>query len=105
MVVSDWRKNHGFAQYRSSDRTSKNRKGCFVSAGIHDEPPKGGNGRRHTAVTDAGIQVSPADMQRLTKITPEAVGQLQAGVKSSKMGDADGTNTLLYAVAVATLIA
>ena len=57
------------------------------------------------AVTDAGIQVSPADMQKLTKITPEAVGQLQAGVKSSKMGDADGTNTLLYAVAVATLIA
>ena len=57
------------------------------------------------AVTDAGIQVSPADMQRLTKITPEAVGQLQAGVKSSKMGDADGTNTLLYAIVVATAIA
>jgi hypothetical protein len=57
------------------------------------------------AVTDAGIQASPADMQKLTKITPEAVGQLQAGVKSSKMGDADGTNTLLYAVAIATLIA
>ena len=57
------------------------------------------------AVTQAGIQVSPAEMQRLTKITPEAVGQLQAGVKSSKMGDADGTNTLLYAVAIATLIA
>jgi hypothetical protein len=57
------------------------------------------------AVAEAGIQVSPAEMQKLTKITPEAVGQLQAGLKSSKTGDADGTNTLLYAIAVATLIA
>jgi hypothetical protein len=56
------------------------------------------------AVKDAGIQLAPAEMQKLTKITPDAVGQLQAGLKSAKMGDADGTNTLLYAVAVAVLI-
>ena len=57
------------------------------------------------AVKQAGLEVSPADMQKLTKITPEAVGQLQAGLKSAKMGDADGTNTLLYAVVVAAAIA
>jgi hypothetical protein len=56
------------------------------------------------AVKDAGIQMTPAEMQKLTKITPEAVSQLQGGLKSAKMGDADGTNTLLYAVAVAVLI-
>ena len=56
------------------------------------------------AVKEAGIQMAPGEMQKLSKITPEAVSQLQAGTKSAKMGDADGTHTLLYAVAAAAIL-
>jgi hypothetical protein len=56
------------------------------------------------AVKQAGIQLTPGEMQKMTKITPEAIGHLQAGIRSADTGDADGTHTLLYAVAVAALL-
>ncbi len=57
------------------------------------------------AVKQAGIQLSPQELQQLSKVTPQVVSQIQAGVKSAKAMDADGTHTLLYAIAAAALIA
>ena len=48
--------------------------------------------------------MSPAELQRVAKITPLAINQVKAGIASAN-DDSDGTHTLLYAVAVAALIA
>ena len=52
---------------------------------------------------ELGIQLSQDEMQSLKKVTPEAVNQLTTGIQSANIA-ADGTHTLLYAVAIAVLI-
>jgi hypothetical protein len=56
------------------------------------------------AITDSGVQLSPTEAQTLAKIPPESITQLTTGIKRANIA-ADGTHTLLYAVAIATLIA
>jgi hypothetical protein len=56
------------------------------------------------AIASAGIQLSPSEVQQLSKVTPQAINQVKAGIASANDDD-DGTHTLLYAVAVAALIA
>jgi len=56
------------------------------------------------AALSSGFPVSASEAKALGKITPQAVNQLTSGLKSANIA-ADGTHTLLYAVAIATLIA
>ena len=66
------------------------------------------------AITSAGIPVTTDDMSRLTSLTAAQLDQLAQGVvalsnasagASGLMAKAEGTNTLIYAVLVAVLLA
>ncbi len=66
------------------------------------------------AITTAGIPVTSEDMEKLTSLTPAQLDQLAQGVvalsnasagASGLMKRAEGTNTLVYAIIVAVLLA
>ena len=65
------------------------------------------------AITTAGIPVTTADLAKLTALTPEQIEQLSqgigalAGAASAGLQQAktEGTNTLVYAIIVALILA
>jgi len=62
------------------------------------------------AVCDAGIRISAAELARLASLTADQLEQLATGLTqlsqgTSPGGAAAGTNTLLYAIVVALLLA
>jgi len=65
------------------------------------------------AITSAGIRITSADLAKLTALTPAQLDQLSqgidalAGAASAGLASAraEGTNTLVYAIIVALLLA
>jgi hypothetical protein len=63
------------------------------------------------AITTAGIRITTADWARLSKLTPEQLEQAAEGIVAMAGGGgaglrrAGGTNTLIYAIIVALLLA